>query len=851
MKRLLSLAILLLFPLCCPAQGADNERFGLRRVERLSDEENLISESQVWCIACGDNPIAFFATYNGLFSYDGVRIRRHYDRRVLTLRALVLDKAGGRLYSAGNNGFGWWEKDNLGGFEYHPIETDDRSIINQDFWRCCINANGEVFFQSSNRICVFSPANNSLRTIHPSGQFRYMFEVDGQVLVQDGDGLYNVNGDLTLDWICNANDRIMNIVSCAGKRIAALERTGLMELVDGGLSPMDAGSNRILSESKILSLATFDLSHLIVGTTQGGFFITTSEGKICNRTMRFQQTGKSTVLAVSKDRNGDIWLGMEAGAARADNSSGNYYLQDSQLGRVRGVITLGSQTLLAGSNKGAFVYENGSFRPVPGTTGSVWNISKIDGVPYIAHDQGLFTLDNRMEAKPLFTGSGVMSIVQCNTDKSAYICGTYNGLVLLRKSAGGLSFVSDVANYSGFCRSMHMDTNDRLWIRDSHKGFIRLSLDKDFTRVVSRKDFDLVKEDGDHIFTIETKDGLLFCCNRDAYRIDYETGDLVRSCQDDRIAEEFETTEPFPLENGAYASGLLDGIMIHYGPRVIDENIYISEVNLMGANSSRLASIDGSRVKVPFTMNSVRVYLAGNFNSDLIEYSIDDKVWNRARAKEAVQLSSLPFGKHTVFFRLPGATKEMCSLNLLILRPWYLKGWAIFAYLAIIAGILLVVREYYRRKTERLRLKADLKTRSAELANITFNKAQRNNQLNEIRKMLTSASSISRPQELAKASLKTVQLIDSYLQDEEDWKKSEEYFNVIYDGLLEKLKKAYPGISKTDMKLCVYTKLNLSTKEIADLMNISVRSVEMARYRLRKRLGLPCGEDIRDFVKDL
>ena len=68
---------------------------------------------------------------------------------------------------------------------------------------------------------------------------------------------------------------------------------------------------------------------------------------------------------------------------------------------------------------------------------------------------------------------------------------------------------------------------------------------------------------------------------------------------------------------------------------------------------------------------------------------------------------------------------------------------------------------------------------------------------------------------------------------------------------MEKLKSRYPGISKTDMKLCVYTKLNLSTKEIADLMNISVRSVEMARYRLRKRLGLPPGENIRDFVKDL
>ena len=53
------------------------------------------------------------------------------------------------------------------------------------------------------------------------------------------------------------------------------------------------------------------------------------------------------------------------------------------------------------------------------------------------------------------------------------------------------------------------------------------------------------------------------------------------------------------------------------------------------------------------------------------------------------------------------------------------------------------------------------------------------------------------------------------------------------------------------MKLCVYTKLNLSTKEIANLMNISVRSVEMARYRLRKRLNLPAGQSINELLKKL
>ena len=108
-----------------------------------------------------------------------------------------------------------------------------------------------------------------------------------------------------------------------------------------------------------------------------------------------------------------------------------------------------------------------------------------------------------------------------------------------------------------------------------------------------------------------------------------------------------------------------------------------------------------------------------------------------------------------------------------------------------------------------------------------------------------------RPSEVARVSRETVSQIDRYLLDESDWEKSEEYFNIIYDGLLDKLKSSYPGISKTDMKICVYTKLNLSTKEIADIMNISARSVEMARYRLRKRLELPPGEDIAAFVKNL
>ena len=51
---------------------------------------------------------------------------------------------------------------------------------------------------------------------------------------------------------------------------------------------------------------------------------------------------------------------------------------------------------------------------------------------------------------------------------------------------------------------------------------------------------------------------------------------------------------------------------------------------------------------------------------------------------------------------------------------------------------------------------------------------------------------------------------------------------------LSKLKEAHPSLTKNDLKLCAYLRLNLSSKEIAPLLNISVHSVEIKRYRLRK-----------------
>lgn len=94
-------------------------------------------------------------------------------------------------------------------------------------------------------------------------------------------------------------------------------------------------------------------------------------------------------------------------------------------------------------------------------------------------------------------------------------------------------------------------------------------------------------------------------------------------------------------------------------------------------------------------------------------------------------------------------------------------------------------------------------------------------------------------------------LLNNNLDTEEDWKTFLIKFEEKHTGFFKRLKEKYPQLTTTDMKLCACLKLNLGTKEIAALMNISARSVENSRYRLRKKLELSGSENLSDFLMDI
>jgi len=106
-----------------------------------------------------------------------------------------------------------------------------------------------------------------------------------------------------------------------------------------------------------------------------------------------------------------------------------------------------------------------------------------------------------------------------------------------------------------------------------------------------------------------------------------------------------------------------------------------------------------------------------------------------------------------------------------------------------------------------------------------------------------------------KSALQEIKKVIKSVSDEDkidkEWETFAKHFDKVHSDFVVILKKIYPSLSANEVKLCIYLRMNLSSKEIAQLMNISVRGVEISRYRLRKKIGIPSAINLFDHLMQL
>ncbi len=250
--------------------------------------------------------------------------------------------------------------------------------------------------------------------------------------------------------------------------------------------------------------------------------------------------------------------------------------------------------------------------------------------------------------------------------------------------------------------------------------------------------------------------------------------------------------------------------------------------------------------------------------------------WSAYEAIHQKEFSSLPPGQY-IFHLKSNLHPVESTLTIDILPPWYWAVWSKVVYLVLLAGLIrLLYRMHLRRVAsqqnqvrekleEQLRfqeehsqreivmlqkeqLERGLIQKSEELANSTMLLIRKNELLIQLKSELNRMKDQSGYRSATEGFQRIGSLIDTNISTEQDWKLFEANFNKVHEQFLKHLVDKYPDLSQGDLKLAAYLRMNLSTKEIAQLLNITHRSVELKRYRLRRKLDLDADANLSEFM---
>lgn len=303
---------------------------------------------------------------------------------------------------------------------------------------------------------------------------------------------------------------------------------------------------------------------------------------------------------------------------------------------------------------------------------------------------------------------------------------------------------------------------------------------------------------------------------------------------------------------------------------------------------------------IPYKSNSVRFTFASSFlrHNPLIEFSYYlegyDKSWSSWDRLQEKEYTNLKAGKYIFHLKArygPSNEFKEFSFTFQIETPWYRSIWAyLFYILALVSMIFLLLRLQKQRllKKEQKRmleaklkfeeeqrqinykhqlklekkekaiiqlknenLQAEIKHKNEDLASAAMNLLQKKAFLNRITSELNNLYQLIKDQVDTSEIRKIIRQLNSEEKLDEEWEQFSIHFNNVHSDFLITLKKAFPELNAHEMKLCAYLRMNLSSKEIAQLFSISVRGVEISRYRLRKKLKLQSHQDLFEFLMNI
>ena len=781
---------------------------------------------------------------------------------------------------------------------FRVIDSDSR--INKMF-----KASETIYFQNS-EIGIFKIVNGKEVLVIASKSIEnreviniYDFQ-NALLLLTKADGFYAFQNDEIKKWGTNLDSSLSNksIYSSArlkdGSFLLGTISNGVIQLDPDGETLLTIDQSCGLGNNTILSIQEDDNGNIWLGLDNG---INVLNLNSPYKVYEDKQGALGRVYSAVK-MNNHLYLGTNQGLFYKEFSSDTgYEFIKGTKGQVWSLKIIDG-TLFCGHDNGTFIIYNDKAEKVSSVKGT-WNISKIEGRPNLliqGNYKGLSILEreqnNKWRYRNKIDGFDISSryvefsdtneILVSHEYKGVYkisIDSAYENVIKYKKIEIKHGVKSSIMSYDGSILYSYKDG-----VYYYNKETVAFEKDSLLSNVLAGEKYlsgKLIDDKEGNILWGFTKDEIIYI----------EPGKLSNELEVNMISIPSEERKNKPgyenllnIGDGNYLIGTTDGYL------VIDLNklqqnsdeIYLNEVAYRSHHNEFVPLDINKSIELENKNNSIQFkYSVPNYDklsSSKYQYRLignyDD--WSQWTISSEVFFENLAFGDYKFEVRAMSggsASSNVLAYDFIIEKPWYLRPLAIVLYVLSFLLLLLLSqylnRRYYKKQKQKLidnkereleveqlesqrqlmqvkneNLQLDIQNKNRELGMATMNLVKRNELLNSIKEELSKGKTIEE-------SKNVIKLINSSLNNTSDWKLFEEAFNNVDKDFMKKIKALHPSITPNDLRLCAYLRLNLSSKEIAPLLNISHKSVEVKRYRLRKKMGLDHDQSLSNYIIEL
>lgn len=810
----------------------------------------------------------YFANERGLVEYDGSQWHLYSLNNCSSVRGVMMQPSQRRIYVGGENEFGYFEVNDNGSLHYNCLsdrlpasvrsemgnvfdfyEVGESVYARCDFMVVIISGDNMYTVKTDAKIYASALWNNSLYLATDSG-LRVLY--GGRVIDAVGAG--------TL-----VGKHINGLVVYAGRLLVATSTEGLF-CYNGSTTSRFATAMDSMLGNDILSCAATDGRHLALGTVSSGLLwqdMQTGEVKRFNSDSGCQS---NKVQSVAFDEHGNIWIGHDFGLDYV------YMNQPFSILYMNFKYGMGNTSIVSdgrfyfGTNQGLYclpypvVYTDNQIKPVTinGLRGTAWYLYKHgSGDLLLMHGKGMYVIEGTVARRVATRIEGVWACASVKGRADMLFVGAYQGVYLVRREPSGTwRSLGRIKGISEPCRYFEQDGN-KLRVYDMRQERVT-------------------------VYTLDST--LLNVTGKKIMHGKYTLGGVI-----DEEAEEWNVpAPPYNIDGNNMVIPFNRGFMLFnrrktdmLAPHVsisglwsVDPDSAFYLRNFCGYRPGIVMDSRHSTVRIEYGHTEMKPQMAVKY-----QYSIDGGEWSSPSDVRQAVFGSLGCGNHVFKVRAVrnGKVFSIDTIAFRILPPWYLTWWAYTLYFLLVssfAGVIVFSERRRRamagRLTEKTReadkarativtlrheqMEQELRHKSQEIANLTINMTRKNEILISMKKDIRAVLARLREDTVVECRRNLLLLtgkIDANIADDAILQRFEEQFDLAYNNFMTRLQRLHPTLGPRERLLCAYMKMNLTTKEIAALMNISVRGVESMRYRMRKKLEIDADANIVAYLNNI